>query len=78
MCGSVLAPGGPLANSSRLLAICEIKAKIDAHVDPKIKKWSLGGVEIRLKSFNLDHKSCAQELFGRGLGSEAAKRRDHL
>ena len=34
VCGSVLVPGGLLANSSRFLAFCEIKAKIDAQIHP--------------------------------------------
>ena len=34
VCGSVLVPGGLLANSSRFLALCEIKAKIDAQIHP--------------------------------------------
>ena len=38
VCGFVLAPGGSLANYSRSLAICEVKAKIDARIDPKIKQ----------------------------------------
>ena len=38
VCGSMLAPGGPLANSSRFLAVFEIKVKLDAQIDPQIKK----------------------------------------
>ena len=77
VCGSVLVPSGSLATSSRFLAICEIKAKINAQIDPQIKKLSLEGVEILFKSLKIDSGSkklcprAVRERYGKESGKKA-------